>query len=546
MGARSASRALPSRLGPPRTAAAGSGSRYARIVLERVTLGQTRFAMPGIAPDSRGIVLGKLGALLFPALDGVVRWLRLYADEESLDDLLPGMRLQRVVTPLGSRAGLLFIPALSSYVLDRAARCARLAGGATYTGTTRHFVRYRDQRAPHGYDVVELPAASAGVDHMLHAEEAALAYTREADIDVPGLILRLSLTRVPGAEQLDSDARSRLYLTVAGGLAAGLLRYLTRACVAAEVAALTYESRSAFAAPGEGAAALIVRARDVPARLVETLRGVPGVTLFRPVGDNIAVEVGYRHPVALTSVISIFKTDRFYLFHGAADRLDIVAGPLELSPAEHLGPLRLRGSQPAQAQAHAPAPSVDLGVEIQLVPTLAPRRRIIGTLVPWEEAERLKKLVYVLPPVLLRGHQIAPTARGILLIAGDGVDVVPLGSLLVETAPGLLVPVGMDLQPRVPTEVLLAAITHGTGPGERGEASRRLTVFPREGGPFFVGAEELAPLERRLLARMKVPAAPADALYEVPPPGPGQIVNDAVGRFALWGFQAPRGEDGES
>jgi hypothetical protein len=100
-------------------------------VLERVTTGQTRFAMPGVATDARGIVLGKLGVMLFPALDGVVRWLRLYGDEDSLDDLLPGMKIVRVVTPLKSRACVLVVPAASSYVLDRAARCARLAGGAT-------------------------------------------------------------------------------------------------------------------------------------------------------------------------------------------------------------------------------------------------------------------------------------------------------------------------------------------------------------------------------------------------------------------------------
>ena len=58
-------------------------------MLERVAQGQTRFSVPGVAPDARGIVLGRLGALLFPSLDGVVGWLRLYAGEDSLDDLLP-------------------------------------------------------------------------------------------------------------------------------------------------------------------------------------------------------------------------------------------------------------------------------------------------------------------------------------------------------------------------------------------------------------------------------------------------------------------------
>ena len=145
-------------------------------MLERISLGQTRFSMPGVAPDARGILLGKLGVLAFPSLDGVVSWLRLYSDEDSLDDLLPGTRIVRARTALGSRAVLLTIPATSSYVLDRAARCARLAGGTTYTGTAKHFVRYRDDHSPYGYDVADL--GTAQTETVLHGEDASIPYVR--------------------------------------------------------------------------------------------------------------------------------------------------------------------------------------------------------------------------------------------------------------------------------------------------------------------------------------------------------------------------------
>src|SRR5215470_8460685 len=226
-------------------------------MLERVALGQTRFAIPGVGTDSRGIVLGKLGVILFPSIDGVVRWLRLYADEDSLDDLLPGMKILRVVSPLKSRACLLIVPAASSYVLDRAARCARLAGGAAYTGTTRHFVAYRDERSPYGYDVVDLGSPPAGSEYILHSEEAAQTYAREAEVDPAQLIFRLSLRRVPGAEKLDAEARALLYVTAASGLAPGLVRYLLRYRVKAEIALLSFERRSAFAAPGEEQSVLL-------------------------------------------------------------------------------------------------------------------------------------------------------------------------------------------------------------------------------------------------------------------------------------------------
>src|SRR5262249_18116133 len=169
-------------------------------------------------------VLGKIAIILFPSLDGVVRWLRLYADEDSLDDLLPATKILRVVSPLKSRACLLVLPATSTYVVDRAARCARLAGGATYTGTSRHFVAYRDERSPYGYDVIDLGSPPAGSEYVLHGEEAAQAYVREGEIDVGQLIFRLSLRLVPGAEKLDAEARASLYLTAASGLAPGLVR----------------------------------------------------------------------------------------------------------------------------------------------------------------------------------------------------------------------------------------------------------------------------------------------------------------------------------
>jgi len=264
--------------------------------------------------------------------------------------------------------------------------------------------------------------------------------------------------------------------------------------------------------------------------------------VLRPVGDNIAVEVGYVHPIALTSASSLFPRDRFHFFLGRADRLDVVTGPLAFSAADHLGELRLSAGPTRAATAGPPAEPGPVGVEIRLVPTLAPPRRVVGALVGWDEVARLKKLIYALPPVLLHGHQVAVTDRGMLLLASEGVDVVPLGTLLAEIAPGLLVPVGMDLIPRVPTDVLAAAIEHNLAAAQKKEdAGKRLTVFPHGGAPFFVPTSALVPLERRVVARIPVPEAAASRdLYTGAEPGAARIVNDKVGRFALWGFQGDR------
>ena len=58
------------------------------MALEHVAHGQARFMTPGVAPDPRGIVLGRYLLLVFPTLEGVVSWLRLYSHESSLDELV--------------------------------------------------------------------------------------------------------------------------------------------------------------------------------------------------------------------------------------------------------------------------------------------------------------------------------------------------------------------------------------------------------------------------------------------------------------------------
>ena len=72
-------------------------------MLEHVALGQSRFMMPGVAPDPRGVLLGRYGLLVFASLEGVVSWLRVYGAEAPLDELLAELAIQHVKTPLKSR-----------------------------------------------------------------------------------------------------------------------------------------------------------------------------------------------------------------------------------------------------------------------------------------------------------------------------------------------------------------------------------------------------------------------------------------------------------
>ncbi len=504
-------------------------------MLERVALGQSRFMTPGVAPDPRGVLLGRYGVLLFATLEGLVSWFRLYSAESSLDELLPEMEIAQLRTALGSREMFVRIPATSSYAMDRAARCARLVGGSTYTGTSKHFVKYRDDRSPYGYDAVEIHALPRDAYLMIHGVDFTQTYAREGQLAFDRLLFRLSLRRTPGGLDLASDERSELVLAVARGLGDGVMRYLWRNRVAAEVGLVRPAGDSAFSDPGADPRYLLMRVRSLPARILELFFATPGVDVFRWAAPKVAVQVGFAHPIDLSSCASVFEGDRVHLFWGQShrggrvDRVDLIEGPIELSGIEHFTRVRIAAEDPKLSGSIGIEELDDVGVKIRLASSLMPSRHVVGTLIPLDQRHLLKRLVYFLPQTILRGHRVVMTERGVLLVSHERIDTIPLGQLLTEMAPGLLVPLGMELVPRVAPAVLADSLGHGAG---------LLTVFSHHEGPFQVPESALEPLERRSLAGIEITQATViDARLD--PAGDPKVVNDPVGRFALWGFPAP-------
>ena len=499
------------------------------MALEHVAQGQTRFFTPGVAPDPRGILLGKYCLLTFATLEGAVSWFRLYSSEASLDELMANLLITKARTALGSREIVVQIPAVTSYAADRAARLARLVGGAIYTGTSKHFVKFRDDRSPYGYDAVDIGGMPAGADFMVHGDEFAQGYIREGDLPFSRLLFRLSIRKLPGGAKLAADDRGELYLAVARGLADGIIRYLWRNKVEAQAGLFTPGSTSAFDDQTRDRGYMLIRARALPERILALFLGTPGIDVFRPAGANAVVAVGYAHPIDLASCASVFPPETFHVFW-PGDRVDVLPGPLSLSDIGDLTRVGLDLDQPL----HRPRDPVEygggaaeaIGVELKLAASMGPPRRVVATLIPLAHGPRLKRILFALPPVSLRGHRVAATDRGILVVGSENLDVIPLGQLLCEIAPGLLVPLGMDVVPRVSPDVLARALGHASG---------IVTVFTAEGRPFQISEASFTTLERRALAKLEVERA--EILdYAADISAEAQVVNDTVGRFALWGF----------
>ena len=491
-----------------------------------VAVGQVRFTLPGLAADARGVVSGRDMAARFATLDRVVWFLRLLSAAGDLDASWSGMRLTPVRSPLGLREMLLLVPAPSPEAADQIARAARTAGGQAATGAGRHFVEYRDTRAPLGYDVDEV-AREPG-DFVFYGAEQVVSYQAEGERSVLRLLLGLDLLRRPGGAQGVPAGGGAGYVTARRGLGARLCEYLFRAGVEARATLCEQAAESAFGTP---ASFWLFHTEDLPARLCGLMSETPGLALYRPVADGVAVAAGYRHPVNLAGCRVLFPEHRLLLLSpsptGAIllDPAPVLADIADLLP---LPALTAGESQPMVARS---AQSKRLEVPLRLVPAPEIPARAKAAYVPWAQVQWLRRLCLALPSTVLRGHQVAMLDDAVLLVAPDELAALALGTLLGEATPGVLVPAGMKLAPAIDSEALAKRL----GAGEKSLLVFHSATEP----PLRVPATAMQSLDRRILAELSVEARPSVArshpaaeLEEAV-----EIESDPLGPFSLWGLK---------
>jgi hypothetical protein len=461
-------------------------------MLQHVAMGQVRFNVPGLAVDSRGVVAGRQMVLRFSALDRLVSFLRLWSADQTLDDLVPGLRLVQVRAPGGSREALVVLPVTSVPLGDSAARAARTVGGQCFTGAGRHFVQYHDPRAPLGYDVTGLEDVDDSTDFVLYGLDHTLAYVAVGDLPLDKLLLRLDLQREQGDVPPRGDV---LFLTVRRGLGPLVIEYLFRA----RRSSPALRAWAAFCEPPmegtfqRGAAFWILRLENVPASLLGVLSRTPGLTLMAPVADNVAIAVGYRHPVHLGSCKQAFPADRFFLFRSAPAGVTVIAPAPVFSPVadlvrlKHVGP----GREPPCATTR-PEGTLELVVPLRLEAASTGVGRSVATIVPWQRVGWLRSLCYALPPSVLRGYRLAFLERGLLVVAPDSLDGFPFGQLLYAPAPGLLVPLGWEIRPAISPDELVARV---------GSSGGDIVIFPGPTeAPFRIPSDSIQSLGARVLA----------------------------------------------
>jgi len=509
----------------------------AKTLLEPIAAGQTRFRMQGLAPDARGVAVGRETLLVFPALDRLVAFLGAYSEESSLDDLIPTMTIERASRGGGGHAILVRCAGADSYALDRLLRLTMSVRGSLYVGGGTLFVCYRERTAPFGYDLTE-PVAAGSDDLVAVDLDFAARYTVRDRLDPVELIQRLSLRQVPlPLSGISEDPKlcgmhEMALVLVAPGLSERVLAYLWRAKV--EMAGVR------VALMGERRASLLLRLRNPSGRTLDVLRGIPGVELHVPVSPRAAVEVGYRHPIQLGSASTCLPGDEMYLFRGRTARVERLEGAPRFIEGRHLVSSDLQGGpvrEPADARSLGFEP---LRIPIRLRATTAAREPK-GALVPWEQSELLRRLIYVVPPGSLASARLAILEEGVLVLSGAVIGgagaasvagvgaaaLIPLGVRICEVAPGVLVPDGYELWPRVRPELLRELL---------GLESGQLALFRGpESEPLRLRPEHLVPLDAAVVGRLDLTEG-RELPEELTAVSPPSIVNQRLGRFALWGY----------
>ncbi|MCC6558869.1 MAG: hypothetical protein IT372_38550 [Polyangiaceae bacterium] len=450
-------------------------------MLDRVAVHQTRLRTPGLGLDAKGVALGAKGLVLLPSIDRLVAFLALYTRQGSLADILRSLVVEVVRSRLNAREVTLTFAAESSDRLDRVAEVARLAGGYTFTGTSRHFVQYRDAAAPFGYDIPQILPSDAAL--ALYHNAFSQTYDPERRVDVRSLLLRLE----PHVDPTAGREPGPRWIAAEAGLGPALIHYLVRSSVEAEVGLAEWPPESSF--DDAPVRRYLFRIPAVPERMIPLLTSTPGLGYFVPVAPGAAVEIGFRHPVSLRAC-PVFNEAGLVLFRGRGQ------DPLELPRLPAFGDVaafaRMELRQEVAA-ARAPADAVQpdaVALSLRLMPSSEPWRSVTASWIRAEEMPLLRHVAYALGPDTLRKARVAFTAAGAFLRHPTGIEGIPVGEFFREIHPGLYIPAGYDAVPAVAPAVLYRAL---------GAPAGQVLFIGRDGRTIGVPQDAFVSLETALL-----------------------------------------------
>jgi hypothetical protein len=493
-------------------------------LLERIALHQTRLHTPGLGLDAKGIALGAKGLVLLPSIDRLVALLSVYTHERSLEDVMPTLAIVVVRSKVGAREVALEFAAESSDRMDRFAETARLVGGFTFTGTSRHFVQYRDAAAPFGYDAPILASTDAAL--ALYHDRFSQTYDAERRIELRALLLRL----MPRSEPATRLAPGLRFIVAEAGLGPALTHYFVRSHVEGDACVVEWPPPSAFVE--QPVRRWLLRVPELPDRMRSIVQETPGLTSFLPAGPGVAVEAGFRHPIDLRAC-PLFDPAGLVLVRGRGDEPWIVERLPPMGAFTSLSRVELRhGGQEAAAASSTVEPEA-LRMPLRVVPSSAPLRNVTAIRVPPSQLPLLRRLAYALPHSTIAQARIALTARGAFIRTPGGADAIPLGTFFVEIHPRVYLLAGHALAPAVAPEVVSEAF---------GLRESQVLFIGKDARAMAVDESAFSPLESALLDAPAWEPLVADAIALALEESIVDLRVTSIGMVPLRGVKPPEKE----
>lgn len=427
-------------------------------------------AFPGLRPDERGILVGPAGLIWLPAeADGspanqfnrLVRLLSFLSQALSLPHQLSLSRQGEAgdvllqLTPDETQQ-----PNLSVFY-DIASAAARLVEGRIYVGQNNQFVQYRDETAPHGYDV---PGFEASSDH----KELLLVARWGSRLLNPAEFRELALAEV--CEQVAplpdaaGSAPEQVYALVPAALYPMLARYFRAHHLSYHLARLQAPAGELILfeiAPRPQAPT----GRTVPRFILDYLTRLPRVAVlemaYQAASRQILRQWHWRYPLHLPHIAEAFGPEEMVLLIGEP------YGNLRLEPA----PAFFDGNE--LMAVHAPRPEVlklkprrtkklsDLELPVVLRPDHGPTPPVAAVVLTAQELAWLRPLLYRLPGEAFGSYRLCQGRNRAVLLGGDRpITGLPFGQPLRRLGDTqLFIPLRSRLVPELPWSLLHQALT---------------------------------------------------------------------------------------